>query len=513
MSESDLQSSEACDPGSDAGAVPGGSSHRPQWLAPALVGAITLLLAAIAGYFALVFASPTQVNIGPLTAEFSLSPAWHGKSIVELPPAGSFEADTHSGPAEVRYTLKEIAVEQVEELTDPGSPARQALDNWQEPVGREVRSLLLRIALLAAAAGGVIAALLRRRWQWLLAGAATGLATAFIVGGLAWNTYDTAAFQEPRYQGSLSYAPEVLAFSQETLANLGAYEDRVPEIAQSLFRTVSELHQLPPSFSEGDVIRVLHISDMHNSAAAARLAKSVTTMYGVDLVIDTGDETDLGTPLEAGYPATYLPLPKPMVWVAGNHDTPIISKTMKGIPGVTVLENSFVTLAGLEIGGFPDPASTSLSPAPSSDAVQAAEANLIAAAVEARVSRPFIVAVHDPKQAAKLPGMVPVVLNGHTHREQISVDKGTVFIDGGSTGGGGFRGIDHDGESPNTLHILFIQKQPLKLLAVDTITIYGYRQEFSVVRRVFGVGEGESTDAVSNASNTTAPVTTSFSVP
>lgn len=479
-----------------AGASQAGDGRRPRRRLPVLLGALTLTLAAAAGYAAFVLAATTQVTIGPVTAAFSLAPAWHGKSIVALPPAGSFEADTHSAPVEVRYELKEIAVSQVEELTDPASPSRQALDGWQEPVGGAVRSLLLRVALLSAAAGGLLALLLRRRWQWLLAGAAAGLLSAVLVGSLAWQTYDTAAFREPRYQGSLEYAPEVLAFSQETLANLSAYEDRVPEIAQSLFRTVSELHRLPPSFLEGGTIRVLHISDMHRSGAAASLVKRITSMYGIDLMINTGDETDLGTPLEAGYPSTYLPLPAPVVWIGGNHDSPVISDTMKRLPGVTVLEGGFTFLAGLDIAGFPDPAAASLNPAPASDAVQAAEADRIAGLVRSHYPRPFIVAVHDPKQAARLPGMVPVVLNGHTHREQISVSDGTVYLDGGSTGAGGFRGFDSNGgESPHTLHILFIQKEPQKLLAVDTITIYGFSQEFSVTRRVFGPGEGEASSA------------------
>lgn len=266
-----------------------------------------------------------------------------------------------------------------------------------------------------------------------------------------------------------------------------------------------DLRQLPPSYSGADIVRVLHVTDMHSSEEAARLVREVTDVYAIDLIVNTGDETDLGTPVEARYPATYLPLPKPMIWVAGNHDSPTITNTMKGIQGVTVLKNGFVDLAGLEIGGFPDPAADSLNPRPSSDAVQAVEADRIKSLIGAMADPPFIVAVHDPKQAARLPGMVPVVLNGHTHREQISLKKGTVYLDGGSTGGGGFRGFDADGEVPYTMHILYIRKQPLKLLAVDTITMYGSRQEFSVIRRLFGAGEGEAAAEPTATSVSSAP--------
>jgi len=268
---------------------------------------------------------------------------------------------------------------------------------------------------------------------------------------------------------------------------------------------MGDLRQLPPSYSGSDIVRVLHVTDMHSSEEAARLVRQVTDIYAVDLIVNTGDETDLGTPLEARYPATYLPLTKPVIWVAGNHDSPTITNTMKGIQGVTVLESGFVNLVGLEIGGFPDPAAASLNPAPSSDAVQAVEADRIKSMITTMDDPPFIVAVHDPKQAARLPGVVPVVLNGHTHREQISLQQGTVFLDGGSTGGGGFRGFDADGEVPYTLHILFIQKQPQKLLAVDTIAIYGSSEEFSVTRRLFGAGEGEAAAGTAATSVSSAP--------
>lgn len=443
-----------------------------------------------AAYYALILASSTEIQIGPVRIEFALKPAWHGKSVVDLPPAGSIEADTHTAPVVVTYSLEEISVNEVGDLTDPGSDARQALENWREPVGAEVRSLILRIVIVTMLTGGALAGLLQRRWRWALAGMVIGLITALAIGGLVYGTYDTGAFREPRYAGSLTHAPEVLAFSQETLANLNAYEDRVPEIADNLYRTVIEIHQLPQASPEADTIRVLHVSDLHSSAAGAQLIKTVVDLYKIDFVIDTGDLTDLGTSLEMRYPSTYLPLPVPYIWVAGNHDTPTVVRTMQAIPGVTTLDSQFSSIDDLVIGGFPDPASLSISPQPSSDGRQAEDAARIAGIVDSHQPRPFIVAVHDPKQAARLNGKVPVVVDGHTHREEIVVENGTVFLDAGSTGGGGFRSFNQNGESPSSLQVLYIRKQPRKLMAVDSISIYGYSQEFSVRRRVFGADEG-----------------------
>jgi len=466
---------------------------RRQQIAKVYRQVLTLLTIAAAigtSYYALILASTTEITVGPVSFEFVLQPAWHGKSEVNLPPAGSLEADTHTGPAIVSYSLKEIAVNDVGDLTNPDSAARQDLENWRDPVRSKEWSLIFRVALATMLTGAAVAGLLQRRWRWALAGMALGLATAICVSALIYGTYDVGAFRDSRYSGNLTYAPEVLAFAEDTLANLNAYEDRVPEIADNLYRTLTELHQLPLTSPEAETIRVLHVSDMHSSAAGAQLVKTVVDLYKIDLVIDTGDLTDLGTSLEMRYPSTYLPLTVPYIWVAGNHDTPTAINTMMAIPSVTVLDSQFTTVDNILIGGFPDPASRSISPQPSTDARQAEEAIRIAGLVDSHRPKPFIVAVHDPKQAGNLGGKVPVVVDGHTHREGIVVENGTVFLDAGSTGGGGFRSFNQNGESPSSLQVLYIRKEPQKLMAVDSISIYGFSQQFSVSRRVFGPNEG-----------------------
>lgn len=455
-----------------------------------ITAAVTVILAALAGYFSLILTSPTEVLVGPVRVEFSLKPSWQGKSVVELPPAGSLEANTHIAPAAAVYSLKEITVTEIEELTDAGSPSRQAMVNWREPVSSELNSFLIRAGALAAVAGGLVAALLRRRWRWALAGAAVGLASAALVAGAAYATYDTSGFREPRFSGNLAYAPEIFDFSQQTLANLDAYENRIPEIAESLRLTVNELHGLPADAPGDDAIRVLHISDMHASTAAAGLVKTVADLYRVDLIVDSGDSTELGTTFEARYLSTYLPLPPPYVWVAGNHDTPTITGAMNEFPGVTVLDDGFVTVAGITMGGFADIASAGPGVEPADDRQLAEAAKKIARKVDEQKPAPFMIAVHDPKMAGQLAGRVPVVLHGHTHKESIAVRDGTVFMDAGSTGAGGLRGFEGNSESPSTLHVLYILREPMKLVAADTVTIYGFSQEFSVARRVFGEGEG-----------------------
>jgi 3',5'-cyclic AMP phosphodiesterase CpdA len=48
-------------------------------------------------------------------------------------------------------------------------------------------------------------------------------------------------------------------------------------------------------------LRVLHISDLHLNPTAYDIVESVVEQFGVDVVVDTGDSTDLGTTAELPY--------------------------------------------------------------------------------------------------------------------------------------------------------------------------------------------------------------------
>ena len=64
-----------------------------------LFAAFTIAAAVAVAYYVIILVSPTEITVGPVRVEFSLRPSWHGKTIVDLPPAGTIEADTHTAPA------------------------------------------------------------------------------------------------------------------------------------------------------------------------------------------------------------------------------------------------------------------------------------------------------------------------------------------------------------------------------------------------------------------------------
>ena len=48
-------------------------------------------------------------------------------------------------------------------------------------------------------------------------------------------------------------------------------------------------------------MRVLHISDLHLNPTSYDIVESVVEQFGIDVVVDTGDSTDLGTVAELPY--------------------------------------------------------------------------------------------------------------------------------------------------------------------------------------------------------------------
>jgi hypothetical protein len=239
---------------------------------------------------------------------------------------------------------------------------------------------------------------------------------------------------------------------------------------------------------------------MHLSANYP-LVQVYARSYDVDLIVNTGDESLFGTGIELtpGYldAMRAVAAETPMLWLAGNHDSPTVEQTMRTIPGVTVLgaktptddgyevRAGYVDAFGLTIAGLPDPrvyggpgaygadddkvtdplerdavdsaltdvvgdpesASDSSAASSSSDPADGTAAS--SAGSSAAGDRFFdIFAAHEPVQAdelrKQLPDRIRQTDSGHVHKQN---DPGDLQSDGlidlveGSTGAGGLNDI------------------------------------------------------------------------
>jgi hypothetical protein len=106
----------------------------------------------------------------------------------------------------------------------------------------------------------------------------------------------------------------------------------------------------------------------------------------------------------------------------------------------------------------------------------------LADSVEASEQPVHVALVHQPKMAEPLMGRVPLVLDGHVHERRSRVDKGTLELTQGSSGGAGLRTLDGDSALPLQMSVLHFDDDGT-LLAVDDITIGGLGERSVTVER------------------------------
>jgi hypothetical protein len=326
-------------------------------------------------------------------------------------------------------------------------------------------------------------------------GAVALLLTA-VVAGYGVLSYNPDWVRESRLTGTLAAA-------QLFPAQLSAYysqQSKALDVLGSVVGIQAALQaQIEDDQTPQTALRVMYVSDLH-LAANWPLVGQYATNYSVDLIIDTGDESEFGTREELT--ATYLDgiravtATTPMLWIAGNHDSPATVEIMRTVPGVTVLGTKTATddgyevtagvvqAYGLTIAGLSDPRVYGASGAYGADApsvVDPLERDAVVSAVgagdtgggdtadgdtadgdattsaAADVPDPIdVFAVHEPVAAkavrSELPGVVRQTVSGHVHAQNASdeIQGGGTDIDlvEGSTGAGGLDNIVRGTERP-----------------------------------------------------------------
>ncbi|CAN5673176.1 hypothetical protein BH10ACT8_BH10ACT8_13880 [soil metagenome] len=221
---------------------------------------------------------------------------------------------------------------------------------------------------------------------------------------------------------------------------------------------------------------VMFISDMH-LAAEYPLVEQYVDNFDVKLIVNTGDESEFGTAAELtpGYLTSLKRITQkvPMIWLAGNHDSPETIAVMDRIGGVTVLggkvkqaDGSYAVSAsqvdalGLTIAGVPDPRVYGAAGAYGADDDKVTDAlqRLAMDTATSRVGKDAsfdIFASHEPAATAelakRLPGQIRQLNSGHTHAQN-DTDKiqqgGIINLVEGSTGAGGLDNINRRVAAP-----------------------------------------------------------------
>ncbi|MGY1680704.1 metallophosphoesterase family protein [Geodermatophilus sp. SYSU D01176] len=449
--------------------------------------AVRVAVVLVGAWLGILLLGRVSAPIGPFDATVAFRPLGGGAAL-DIPPLGALQVDAYDGPLRLEIQLSRVDEIRATQLAT--DPAR--LDGVVDRVSADLRDAVERVAWLTAlaAVGGATAAsllVLRRPREPLIA---LGLSTALVAatGGIAAATWRPAALSQPTYTGLLVNANSLIGSAQDIVARFDAYRASLEDLVSNVSSLYSTLSALPPPGGADDSVALLHVSDIHLNPAGLDLVQQVVTQFGVDGVLDTGDLTDWGSPPENTLVGRVGDLGVPYVFTKGNHDSTVTVQLVAAQPNATVLDDSAVTVAGIQIVGTPDPRFT---PDPEADdGVESLEAagEGLAAFAGSLPETPAVAMVHDPEQAPPLDGVVPLVLAGHTHEREVTrLDGGTLLMVEGSTGGAGLRALQGEFPEPLTCTVLYLDPTTGAVTAYDEITLGGLGQtEVTIEREVVG---------------------------
>lgn len=466
-----------------------GFVRRPDPVYLRILIIVGVLLTAVAGAFLGVhLLGSTVYDVDGLSLSMSVEPARHGETVIHLAPLGTVSASTHHSPLAFHIQLEYIGTDLAERMLSSEEGSISFLSNLRD----NLPAMLSRFAwhqLAVAFAGALVLvfALWRPRFRYALLSAAFGCLVFASVLGYGIKTYDINAFREPNYTGVISLAAAIIPEPEELLQRLEQVENQTHSLVgniRQLFTSVNSLSILGDPEQEDDTLKVLLVSDLQSNPVGVEFIKALANKMRVDLIIDAGDLTDFGSPLETHLAEGLMEINLPYVFTPGNHDTADTVEFVKTMPNSIILNGQVVDVRGLHILGNADPLSSS-----TEVIMERQEYNqLLEKQAEELMTTPSdqdvdLVVVHNPSVAKRLAGTYPLIVTGHTHQQSIESLKGTIILNPGSSGAAGLRGLYADQAVPYSAIILYISPEQGPA-AADTIKYDPLSDRFYIERKM-----------------------------
>lgn len=450
-----------------------------------------LILAALAGGLVLAFwFGSATFRVAGTVVEAKVYPVKTGITAVKVPPIGEIKARTHRTPVGISLSLEKVGFSQVKRLADTNISSQELLAKAEADIIDSVRRLVIRLLLLGAV-GGLFAGLLlpARNAKRVAAALCVGVIAVALPVAAVVREYNIKAWRQPQYSGMLAAAPWLIDTAEDKLQEFDLFRGEMRRVAANLYAFYTKVENWKPVDLGNDRLKVLHVGDIHNNPVAFDIIHRIVRDFDVDMVVDTGDMTDFGTPIEAGIAEKVGALDVPYVFIPGNHDSPSVLEALKEQENVLVVENDVITVRGLRIFGLSEPASEAFSAVPS-EAEHLNELSREAARQYEEMKRaPDIVAAHSIRQAVALVGRSPVILVGHTHTPALDTREGSVVADVGTSGAAGIRNFQVDEDLPYSFKLLHFDKRSRALLAADSLALSGASRDFVLERRLIDGGE------------------------
>jgi len=474
-----------------------GCLHRLNQV-PAIKNLGIFLTGLIAAIIAVYLLGPSAVEIEGITVRAGLAPASTGVTEIRLPPFGVITAQTHQGPLKIYLTVEQIDGESLKaKISDPPD-SQELMRKMQQSINEYVYRFATRQLIIAfIAALLTILVIWRCRFISALLQALIVLAVLTVPAIYAVNTYDPQAFKEPEYEGVIGMAPSVIEFASSSLNDLELVKQNTNLIVANLkrlFTNADSLLVMAAPEEQKKAVKVLLVGDLHSNPVGIEFIKSTAQNFRVDFIINTGDLTDLGTATEAESINALETINKPQLFVAGNHDSPEIIKTVSGFDQFRVMNGEMITISGLKVMGFPDPLSgiteVKYNNNEESQLIMAKEAARIKGEIE-KLGRPDILVVHNTKLGQELISSADLTVAGHDHRLSVKQQGSALFINPGTAGAAGIRGLysEEGGYSAVVAYLV----PGSGVLAMDFIEYNPASNQFSLHRKMIQASETEET--------------------
>lgn len=444
------------------------------------VRALALAAVTVAGgWLGLVVLGGISEPVGPINTRMSLHPSWTGDTKVNVSPLGALQLDSHDGPLRLQVDVDTLDPERARTLVK--HPER--LSGLQDEVTRDVRHSFVQLGVQAGGAvlvgATALGLVVYRRPRRALAAGGLAFVLLLVSGGTAYATWNPKSVLEPRFSGLLSSAPSVVGNARSIVSDFDVYQQELARLVTNMTKLYDAASTLPAYNPDPTTLRVLHVSDIHLNPAAWQIIESIVAEYRIDVIVDTGDLMDHGTPAENGFTSTIPDLGAPYVFVRGNHDSLASQRSVATRRGAYVVDGGrSVTVKGVRIAGIGDPQFTpDRSVAAAGDPAERAAGQRLATAIRkqnATGDEVDIAVAHNPVAAQEADGTTPLILAGHLHRRDTTVlRQGSRLMIEGSTGGGGLRAVEGDAPQKIMASVLYLDRDTKKLQAWDDITLGG----------------------------------------
>lgn len=456
---------------------------------------LDVVLGVLGAVLAVVLFASVTVALGPVDVEASLRPAWPGGVDVDLQPLGGLVADMTPVPVRLRVRPVDVDAATARALlatltgdTADAAGFRPSTADLRSAAVRGVVTLIAVTLVGAMLTGAVLAGIARRRRRSAVTGAVTAavvvVAVLLVAAASLFAERSEPVADGVRVTGALAGVVERAELFEDRLA---AYERSVPEVAGDYADTYVAMRRAEgdPLLTSPDVIRAVHLSDLHLSAAGSRMSLAIARSFDADLIINTGDDVNWGSAEEREVVGSVADADIPYVWIRGNHDS-LRTQDQLRAEGATVLDDAVTEIAGLRIYGIGDPTSAkrgSTSVVEKGTRKRKREwSKSLAGRIAALGAPPDLVLVHDDEMAYALDGL-PTVLSGHYHSFALKPERGGVVVRMGTSGGAGLRVFDAGEEQPMQVGVLYFDRVTKRLLAVDLVSNRSLaRQEFTIER-------------------------------